>query len=81
MKYLIFMFTIVQANIWLRIEHFFVKDTVFNFLDNNQINNCFYKVQDEGNLLLKCLRNNKLVDVSINIEENYDKRIITTKFI
>ena len=81
MKYLILMFTIVQANIWLRIEHFFVKDSVYNFLDNHQINNCFYKFQDEDTLLLKCWRNNKLVDVSINIEENYDKRIITTKFI
>jgi len=81
MKYLILILTVVQANIWFRIEHFFVKDTVFDFLDNNQINNCFYKVRDEGTLLLKCLRNNKLVDVSINIEENYDKRIVTNKFI
>lgn len=78
MKYLLLIITAVQA-IWLRIEPFLVKDSVFDFLDNNKINNCFYKVQDEGTLLLKCLRNNKLVDVFIHIEENYDKRVVTSK--
>ena len=84
MKYLLYILlcTIVHANnIWLRIEHFFVKDSVYNFLDNHQINNCFYKYLDEDTLLLKCWRNNKLVDVSINIQENYNKRIVSNKFI
>jgi hypothetical protein len=84
MKYLLYILlcTIVHGNnIWLKIQQFFVKDSVYNFLDNHQINNCFYKFQDEDTLLLKCLRNNKLVDVSINIEENYNKRIVTNKFI
>ena len=77
MKYLLFLITLVNANtIWLRIPQFFVKESVYNFLDNHQIDNCFYKVQDEYTLLLKCWRGNELVDVSINIEEPDYKRLV-----
>jgi len=79
MKYLLLLITLTLANsnnIWLRIPQFFVKDSVYNFLDNHQINNCFYKVQDEDTLLLKCWRDNKLVDVFINIEGEFYKRMI-----
>ncbi len=82
MKYLLYfiILTLTNANnIWLRIPPFFVKDSVYNFLDNHQINNCFYKLEDNDTLLLKCWRNNKLVDVTINIHQSYkEKRFATT---
>jgi len=73
------MLTLANANnIWLRIPPFFVKDSVYGFLENHQINNCFYKLEDQDTLLLKCWRNNKLVDVTINIHQNYKKRRFVT---
>ena len=59
--------------IWYRIPKFYVSDSVNNFLDNHKINNCFYKFEDEDTFLLKCWRNNKLVDVEINIQNNKNK--------
>ena len=60
--------------IWNRIPQFYVYDYVRNFLNNNHINNCFYKLQDEDTLLLKCMRNNKLVDVEISIQNKVKQR-------
>ena len=65
----------VQENlIWHRIPQFYVTESVNNFLDDHQINNCFYKFQDEDTLLLKCWRNNQLVDVSINIKNKHQHK-------
>jgi len=55
--------------IWVRIPKFYVDDYVTNFINSNQIIDCFSKIESENRLLLKCWRNNKLVDVEINIEE------------
>lgn len=54
--------------IWVRIPKFYVRESVNHFLDNRQINDCFYKFDDKDTLLLKCWRNNKLVDVEITIK-------------
>ncbi len=54
--------------IWVRIPKFYVRESVNNFLDNRQINDCFYKFDDDDTLLLKCWRNNKLVDVEITVK-------------
>jgi hypothetical protein len=62
--------------IWLRIPQFYVSNYVTNFLDNHQINNCFYKYEDENNLLLKCWKNNQLTNVEITIKNNHKKRAI-----
>ena len=67
----------IQENlIWHRIPEFYVSETVNNFLNQHHVNNCFYKFQDEDTLLLKCWRNNKLVDVSINIKNKHQHRNI-----
>ena len=60
--------------IWYRILQFYVSENVINFLSQHQINNCFYKFQNEDTLLLKCMRNNKLVNVNINIENSYKQK-------
>ena len=65
-----FVYVCGQNNlIWARIPKFYVDDYVKNFINSNQIVDCFSKIESENRLLLKCWRNNKLVDVEINIEE------------
>ena len=65
-----FVFVFSQENlIWVRIPQFYVAESVNNFLNHRQINNCYYKFEDDETFLLKCWRNNKLVDVEISIKE------------
>ncbi len=76
---LFLMFICCKANenlIWYRIPEFYVADSVNNFLNNREINNCYYKFEDEDTFLLKCWRNNKLVDVKISIQNNKKRRYI-----
>jgi hypothetical protein len=40
---------------------------IYLFLNQNRITNCFEFRETETNLLLKCWRDNKLTDVSIDI--------------
>ncbi len=63
--------------IWYKIPMFYVSDYVVNFINSRQINNCFYKFENEDTLLLKCWKNNNIVNVQINIKndkrsKNYD---------
>ena len=74
MKYLFVLLTllfwVVNANkprLYTRIPKFFVDDRVSNLLNQNRITNCFEFRESETNLLLKCWRDNKLTDVSIDI--------------
>lgn len=76
---LFLMFVCCKANenlIWYRIPQFYVAESVNNFLNNREINNCYYKFEDEDTFLLKCWRNNKLVDVKISIQNNKKRRHI-----
>ena len=81
MKYLFILLTlffcVVTANkprLYTRIPQYFVDDRVSNFLNENRITNCFEFRETETNLLLKCWRDNKLTDVSININPMKQKR-------
>jgi len=62
-------FCVINAKprLYTRIPKFFVDDRVSNFLNENRITNCFEFRESETNLLLKCWRDNKLTDVSIDI--------------
>jgi len=64
-----------KPRLWTRIPQYFVDDRVSNFLNQNRITNCFEFTETPTNLLLKCWRDNKLTDVSIEIlnpqRENY----------
>jgi hypothetical protein len=53
-----------------------VDDRVSNFLNENRITNCFEFRETETNLLLKCWRDNKLVDAEINIIDRNEKKTI-----
>ena len=56
-----------KPRVWERIPQYFVSNRVVGFLNENRITNCFEYVETETNLLLKCWRDNKLTDVSIEI--------------
>tara|TARA_B100001559_G_C16226703_1_gene495912 strand:+ start:404 stop:673 length:270 start_codon:yes stop_codon:yes gene_type:complete len=63
-----------RARVWLRIPPHYVDSRVSGFLNENRIVNCFEFRETETNLLLKCWRDNKLTDVSININPTKQKR-------
>ena len=60
-----------KPRLWTRIPQYFVDDRVSNFLNQNRITNCFEFTETPTNLLLKCWRDNKLTDVSIEILDSY----------
>lgn len=63
-----------RARVWLRIPPHYVDSRVSGFLNENRIVNCFEFKETETNLLLKCWRDNKLTDVSININPSKQKQ-------
>ena len=71
------LFCVVTANkprLYTRIPQYLVDDRVSNFLNENRITNCFEFRETETNLLLKCWRDNKLTDVSIEINPSYKRQ-------
>ena len=67
--------------IWDRIPKFAVQDRVYSFLTHNQINNCYEHVESDNTLLLKCWKENRLVDVRIDIKPSYRKKKALSVFI
>ena len=58
-----------QPVIWNRIPQFEIKSRVVSFLRNNDIVNCFEFEESIEHLYLKCLSDNKLFNVEININK------------
>ena len=56
-----------RARIWMRIPPHYVDSRLSGFLNENRIINCFEFKETETKLLLKCWRDNKLTDISIEI--------------
>ena len=63
-----------RVRVYERIERNYVAEKVFNFLNENEINDCFSFREDYDHLLLKCLRDNEVFDVDITIKMGYDQR-------
>lgn len=63
-----------KPRVYMRIPQHFVHDRVIQFLNTNRINNCFEFEESPTNLLLKCWRENQLVNVDINIDRKYQHR-------
>jgi len=76
--YLLILSCLIKADnkvrIYERIPKNFVATTVYNFLKDNNINNCFSFEESNTQLLLKCWRNNNLVNAEINIYDENDKQ-------
>ena len=66
-----------KPRVWERIPQYFVSNRVVGFLNENRITNCFEYVETETNLLLKCWRDNKLTDVSIEINPSKKEQQLT----
>lgn len=62
-----------KPRLYTRIPQHFVYDRVKFFLNDNRITNCFEFRESPTNLLLKCWRENQLVNVDINIDKEYQK--------
>ena len=86
MKFIIFLLSILcivsgystnKPRVWQRIPQYFVSNRVVGFLNENWITNCFEYVETETNLLLKCWRDNKLTDVSIEINPSKKEKQLT----
>lgn len=74
-KYIFILCTMLQSiyglsykpRLYSRIPKYYVHDRIYNFLQQNRINNCYEHLEEQRVLLLKCYNNNKLVDVEISI--------------
>ena len=69
MKYFLFCFVLfftTSAGIYYRIPKYAVGDIVSDFFNRNEIVNCV-KYEELNKMFLKCWRNNRLVDVHIEI--------------
>lgn len=62
-----------KPRLFIRIPQYFVYDRVKFFLNDNRITNCFEFRESPTNLLLKCWRENQLVNVNIDIDREYQK--------
>jgi len=56
-----------RVRLYRRLPQYFVADVVYGFIQDSRLNNCFEYLEDTNQLLLKCWRDNKLVDAEINI--------------
>lgn len=70
----IFIFSLVNSEkrvrIYKRIPEYEVATSIYNFVNDNSINNCFSFKETDTLLLLKCWRYNKLVNVQIDINDD-----------
>ena len=63
-----------EPRLWTKIPKYYVDDRVYIFLNENRITNCFEYQYSQTNLLLKCWRENQLMDVSIKITPSKKQR-------
>jgi len=57
----------VIGQLYVRVEPFMVNVRVMQFLEDNNIYNCFERLVDSNELHLKCLRDSVLVDVHVSV--------------
>lgn len=61
---------LVKANMYIRIDPYQVNSRISQFLTFHRIDNCFERLLGDNELYLKCFRDNKLIDVSVIIDES-----------
>ena len=57
-----------RARLWNKVPKYHVYDSIDSFLNTHQIYDCFYFVEQPTQLRFKCLRENKLIDVSLELK-------------
>ncbi len=65
-----------RTRLYRRNPQYFVADAVYGFIQDNRLSNCFEYLENDNQLLLKCWRDNKLVDAEINIIDRNEKKTI-----
>jgi hypothetical protein len=65
-----------RARLYRRIPQYFVADVVYGFIQDNRLSNCFEYLENDNQLLLKCWRDNKLVDAEVNIIDRNNKKTL-----
>ena len=65
-----------KPRLYTRVPQFMVDNRIKYFLNDNRITNCFEFRENPTNLLLKCWRENQLVNININIDKEYHRRFI-----
>ena len=63
-----------RGKLWTRIPKYYVNSRVINFLDHNNIVDCFEFQETPSTIQLKCWRYNSLVNVRIDIDEETKKQ-------
>ena len=58
-----------QPRLWIRLPRNLVKEYVYGFFISQHINNCYHYVEDSNTLLLKCWRNETLLDVAVTVRQ------------
>ena len=61
---LLLLFIPITGQLWSRIPKFEVDNYVLDFLNSNQINDCFFRLETDT-IYLKCLRDIELIDIKI----------------
>ena len=67
------------GRVWTRIPPYLVDRRVIDFIKENRINNCYDHEETPSLLLLKCWRDNKLVDVEISINPTQQEQYVPIK--
>jgi hypothetical protein len=65
-----------RVRVWERIPEYKVENAIYNFLNTHDINNCYKFQENEYTLLLKCWRQNKLIQANFQIGNYNGKHIL-----
>ena len=67
-----------RARLWHRVPKYQVYDAIESFLNTHNIYDCFYFIESHKQLRFKCLDNNKLIDVSLELKPIQKQNILFT---
>ncbi len=67
------------GRVWTRIPPHLVDRRVIDFIKGNRIDNCYDHEETPTLLLLKCWRDNKIVDVEISINPTQQEQYVPIK--
>ena len=67
---LLFNVNAIKSRVYTRIPQYYTNVYVNNFINEQLLTNCYGFVETENMLLLKCWRNNRLVNAKVIIEQD-----------
>lgn len=76
-----YFFSLQNPRIWNRLPKFFVKERVYQFMNENRLTNCYEYRETPSMLLLKCWTDERLKNVKIEIEDNKKRQQYYTEVV